>query len=694
MKNIIFLSLFSTIVGSLFAQLPCQTDEVMYKWLINNPNLQKSFLEQKLKSYELDKQMAQNHYQTYAAAANIYTIPIVFHILHTGGGENISDAQVQDAVRILNEDFSATNADTASVVYDFKNMIGNTQVRFELAKKDPNGICTNGIVRHYDVNTDWPMVDFSKYLYTWNPNNYLNIYVVRSISGGQAAGYTFLPGSGVPQSADAIVILHNYVGSIGSGNYGLSRALTHEVGHWLDLEHTWGYTNSPGVACGDDGVSDTPITKGFTSCNLGNGNVCAPNVQENIQNYMEYAYCARMFTTGQSFKMQQCLNGLINGRNNLSSNNNLINTGIINPTSGCNTNLFTIASAYTVCAGKPLSVKAFTWNANPNGYSWNATGNAIFNAPNSDNTTVSFGQAGVQTISCTANGPFGPVNETFTVLVLNAIPNFTKANTEPFEFFNLPFNWKTYNLTASAHDWEITGDGKYSGINCIMVPGEKLTPGSIVILESPSYDFLNNPGATYSFWFAYARASTFHNDKFKVQASRDCGGTWTDIWVPAITTVANLTGGTKSGTFTPQPIEWSKYTLSNHPAFIPFLSESNVHIRFVFTEDDNVGFGNRFYLDDVNFSGAVGLVESTLLTNFTIGPNPNFGSFTGYVSVKSPGKAYWKITDLLGKSLLEGTKDLNGGTSALAFEAALPIGIYFIEITFEGRTMQRKLIIQ
>lgn len=310
------------------------------RWFSEHPELKADFEKHQQKLAELDQEAYKTGYQNgsnKSASAGTYTIPIVFHILHTGGAENISDAQVIDAVNILTRDFNKTNADTAGVVVPFKNLIGNTQFDFVLATKDPNGNCTNGIMRYNDVNTDWSG-NFSDYAYSWPPTRYLNIYVVRSMGGG-AAGYTYLPGSGVPAAMDAIVILNSYVGSIGTGNLYTSRALTHEVGHWFDLPHVWGFNNQPGVACGDDGITDTPISKGYTSCNLNNAAQCTPGVIENVQNYMEYAYCPRMFTVGQATRMQTTVNSFVNGRNNLSTPANLALTGITNPGVNCIPNL-------------------------------------------------------------------------------------------------------------------------------------------------------------------------------------------------------------------------------------------------------------------------------------------------------------------------------------------------------------------
>jgi hypothetical protein len=250
----------------------CGSTDVQNEWFTLHPELKAKFDLLQQQASDRDKEFFNPKNQQKAASSLSvadYTVPIVFHVLHTGGGENISDAQVMDAVAILNRDFRKLNPDTADVVPSFLNMIGDTKISFVLASKDPNGNCTNGIVKHYDTKTNWQSNNFSYYTYTWDPTKYLNVYVVKSIGGG-AAGYTYLPGSGVPSSADVIVILSSYIGSIGTGNVYLSRALTHEVGHWLDLPHTWGNTNQPGVSCGDDGISDTPITEGFTFCNLNN----------------------------------------------------------------------------------------------------------------------------------------------------------------------------------------------------------------------------------------------------------------------------------------------------------------------------------------------------------------------------------------------------------------------------------------
>lgn len=196
----------------------------------------------------------------------IITIPVVFHIIHNYGIENISDEQIFDQMRILNDDFRKLNGDTDNVLDMWKPLVADSRIEFRLAQKDFEGNCTNGIDRIASIET-YVGDDGSK-LNAWPRDRYLNVWVVGDMEGG-VAGYAYYP-SGVPNGLvalrDGIIIRHNYIGSIGTSSPGLSRALTHEVGHWINLQHTWGDNNDPTLNCDDDGVEDTPVTAGHDNC--------------------------------------------------------------------------------------------------------------------------------------------------------------------------------------------------------------------------------------------------------------------------------------------------------------------------------------------------------------------------------------------------------------------------------------------
>ncbi|MBL7940950.1 MAG: T9SS type A sorting domain-containing protein [Flavobacteriales bacterium] len=206
----------------------------------------------------------------------LITIPIVFHIVHLGGFENISNEQVLNAVALLNEDYRALNPDADDVHPAFLDMVGDAQIQFALPTLDPNGNCTNGIDRIYSTET--LVGDDGSKLNGWPREKYLNVWTVLDIGDNGTAGYAYKPSNNTDQVfrlLDGIILEQNYIGEIGTGNQSRSTALSHEVGHYLNLDHVWGNNNGDEgfdnpvhmvPACGDDLVEDTPVTQGWKVC--------------------------------------------------------------------------------------------------------------------------------------------------------------------------------------------------------------------------------------------------------------------------------------------------------------------------------------------------------------------------------------------------------------------------------------------
>lgn len=253
--------------GLASAQQPtvlCATDIMRARAIAEHPEL---LLEEQQLAEEIDQLLLSNAHSRDGEVT--YVIPVVFHILHLGGRENITNDQVLDAMAILNRDFDKRNADTISVHPSMRDRIAKMDIRFELATRDPQGGCTNGIVRYRSAET--LRGESTSKIDPWPRSRYMNVWVVDRILSG-AAGY-FSPG---PAWGDGIVILNDYTGSIGTGQVGRSRALTHEVGHYLNLSHVWGSNNgvpdpntpqwAMQAVCGDDGVEDTPFTRGWSAC--------------------------------------------------------------------------------------------------------------------------------------------------------------------------------------------------------------------------------------------------------------------------------------------------------------------------------------------------------------------------------------------------------------------------------------------
>lgn len=698
--RILFFTTALCLTANLFSQEQerfCGATEVQNKWFSTHPEQKANFDILQQQAIQEDKDFVNNRSQMRTTSAANFTIPIVFHILHTGGSENISDAQVQDAVNILNRDFRKLNPDTNDVVVPFKTLIGDAKIIFSLAGKDPNGNCTNGIVRHYDTRTAWDSDDFSYYAYTWPPTRYLNIYVVKTINSN-AAGYTYLPGSGIPSSVDCIVILSNYVGASGTGNVYLSRALTHEVGHWFNLPHVWGGTNQPGVSCGDDGVSDTPVTEGHSNCGaLNNSANCNPNIPENVQNYMDYSYCSRMYTIGQANRMQNAAASMVSGRNNLSSVNNLFITGVTDPLTTCVPMLEIAVPTTSVCAGSSLPVYSYTSNAVPTTYLW-ASNDASFANPSAPNTIATFNNPGPVTVSCTVSNANGSTVKVKTVNVLLDANNIGIANVEGFETVGLPSSWTVVNPTSPTVKWEITSDAAKLGFNSVFVQGENAPANTTEILESPSYNFKANPGAKFIFHYAYARHNVNNKDKFKVQASKDCGGSWADIWTPTNATMAQSSGGTTAVTFIPTNSQWVMYNVTDDsPFFQPFETEANVRFRFSFQEDiGGTGYGNRIYLDNFIFTIPVGVNEITKSINFNVYPNPSSADFNVNFTLSQSSAIKYQVVSATGAVLIKADeKTFAEGDHVLKINETnqLASGIYFLNFEMNGIKLNKKLIV-
>src|SRR4051812_38927386 len=306
---------------------PCGTTEVHLQQMATDPIYKKNYLAEQARLEAIDKKEFADGYKAAKSRSfnspPKYIIPVVFHIIHEYGTENISDDQVRDAIRTLNEDFRKRNKDTVNTVNEFKLIAADCEIEFRLAGLDPSGNPTNGIERIESRYTT-SGTDSAK-LNPWPRANYLNIWVVEYVRQGFAAFATF-PGG--PAEKDGIFSLHTYIGAIGTSNLLQSHTLSHEAAHFFNIQHVWGNTNAPEIGCGDDLVSDTPETKGHNNkCPL-TEQVCKPGIIENVQNFMEYSYCYTMFTEGQKTRMHAALESTLSDRNNLWSTTNLLITGV------------------------------------------------------------------------------------------------------------------------------------------------------------------------------------------------------------------------------------------------------------------------------------------------------------------------------------------------------------------------------
>jgi hypothetical protein len=222
-------------------------------------------------------------------------IPVVVNVLYRTAAENISDAQIQSQIDVLNKDFTATNPDFANTPAEFAGVAANVGITFELKQ----------IIRKSTTKTSWGTTDTMKNakrggIAPTSPTTNLNLWVCTI--GGGILGYAQFPGGS--SSTDGVAIDSKYVGVSGTANapYNLGRTATHEVGHWMNLRHIWG-----DASCGNDLVSDTPVAK---TSNFGVPvypyvSTCLPAHNEMTMNYMDYTDDRGMFmfTNGQKSRM-------------------------------------------------------------------------------------------------------------------------------------------------------------------------------------------------------------------------------------------------------------------------------------------------------------------------------------------------------------------------------------------------------
>jgi pregnancy-associated plasma protein-A/repeat uncharacterized protein DUF346 len=249
-----------------------------------------------------------------AARTGVVRIPVVVHVVWNTAVQNISDAQIQSQIAVLNRDFRRLNPDRSQVPTVWQSLVADAQIEFFLATTDPGGATTTGITRTNTSATSFIGDDRVKSSATgganpWPSNRYLNMWVCQL--GGGLLGYAQFPGG--PAATDGVVITHTGFGTTGTAAppFHLGRSATHEIGHWLNLNHIWG---DDGTGCtGTDNVADTPNQAGsnfgcpgFPHVTCSNG----PN-GDMFMNYMDYVddHCMVMFTNGQSDRMTACLDG-------------------------------------------------------------------------------------------------------------------------------------------------------------------------------------------------------------------------------------------------------------------------------------------------------------------------------------------------------------------------------------------------
>ncbi len=682
MKQLLLTATLLSVFTSLIAQQPvqmCGADELSYQLYTDNPALRSQMENNRAYLKAFTQQYVAN--QANRNADSIYTVPVVFHVIHMYGAENVTDAQVMSGLQVLNRNFSNQHPDSANIVAAFKPIAANCEIEFKIAHLDPAGNCTNGITRH--VSTYTKIGDHSvKDLVHWDPAKYLNVYVVRSIAN--LAGHCLMPDQAAAKPEwDGIVIDDSYLGNIGTSSELTSVVMAHETGHYLNLFHIWGGNNVPGYfyqpvgqqgncAIGDD-VQDTPETIGWSSCNLSSSS-CSNSV-DNVQNAMDYSYCNFMFTQGQRQRMRAALNSTIANRNNLITANNLAATGV-NMNTICKAD-FT-ASRFAVCVGDSV---LFTDKsiATPDSWQWNFGDNTSATEQNPAHVYSLPGDY-IVTLTASKNGN-GVTSNPFTIRVndVNPLPYFvqgfeTAGSIEATSLLNTTDNDRL-KFAVSGN----TGYNSSKSAVIIMADTSGLYNGRAT-LTSPALNMATAGSTQFSFRYACSQKKLNSDDALDVYVSADCGKTWTSKgrrFGANLRTIGSVQ--TDTAWVPADSLQWKTYSFN-------LAAAQNVS-TFMFRIDFTGYYTNNFYIDNINLNeGAYSGTEKLLLENIQVVPNPadDYFSITGDFD-----RLNLTLLDINGRELIKNVAVANSQSIDIS---TLPKGAYFIRLENETSFCTRRLV--
>ena len=719
--------------GITYAQSPCSTDEHHHQLLLQHPQLaefEKQFDDQ------LKAGLAKRTTAT-GPDTNTYDVPIVVHVVHDYGAENVSDDAVFNAASSWADTYMKRNADTAYVIAPFIPYIGNPKIRLHLATIDPNGNPTKGIVRQQSYlsnNAD----DQAKYT-SWPNNKYINIWLIGTFGAGStgAAAYAYYPSSGAYMPYyDGVISLYDYIS--------VQKTIPHELGHVLNLSHTWGSTNSPGVACGDDNVDDTPPTKGH---NPGCGAVslydvaCASGYTHtytsmsglpdslvdypdtvNAQNIMDYTYCELMFSKGQVNRMRAALTAATAGRNNLITQANLVATGALQArpdlapipdfimNKATDAGFITDSRTYFLTYNNlgNFSFRNTSWNDTVSGVSWTfSNGASVPTSTSMTTVTNRFSTPGwvTVTLDATSNAGTGTLVNTHAVYAADTIVAGGLGYSQLFGSAASVDNWPMFNYYNNQFRWEYYTGAGLTDNTCIRYrsfdTSARITgtaTGDHDDVFTPAFDLAGIPDSLYLNFFTSCASTNSGisgwtdkvGDSMQVDVSTSGGARWTKL--VGYNSAALVNAGTTNTDFVPTSFSQWKPRAVRIPAT---YRTGNVFFRFRYWPGNT---GNNLYLDNFSINPAVSGVKDMVTTAGTLNifPNPSTNGCSLVFKTGSDGQVVYTIKDLTGKTIYQDSKSLQPNTMQqedVPRSATPAAGMYFVTVTVDGVSLTQKMVV-
>lgn len=715
MKKLFSLLTFLSIIYTSQAQTTwCASDEELNTYHELYPQQKIAYQQELMQSVSAIK-----NYKVNKANGKII-IPLAIHVIHYNGIGNISKSQIDDGVSIINTDFNKLNPDTASVRAVFQSLISNPGIEFRLAKIDPAGNPTEGITRtnHHFSNSPGTRNN-PKTIIGWDRFSYLNVWIVNSIvsSGGTGTilGFAqFPPTSGGQLSTYGLVVRADEWGSIELAQSADGRTVTHEIGHCLNLLHT--FQNSCGSFCQGSGdfVCDTPpqFDDNNNSCSFSlntcsndalggvsaNPNPFTTNVPDQLENYMGYGLsCLGMFSEGQKTRMISAMN-TYQKLDSITSDFNEIQTGTNDGYTGpipkpvveiYETDKFT-------CEGGSITFSEDSYGGPLTNYSWSFPGGTPSSSTNAI-PTITYNTKGTYDVVLRVSNSSG-----IDSIVLSNYVHVGGINAE-YSAFNYV---EGFESDSAFNKWVVVDEylaptfirlpvGNNSTSSAFIANNNAIYKTSVDKIISPSLKMTDVLNPSIGFDIAYKRRSTGSNtDEIKLYGSVDCGASWLSLitMTPAFFAYDN---SMSDNNFVPsQASQWKSITIPS--GFINSTIKNGDNVRFMFEVIN--GRGNNIFIDNFKINGQPTGIKDIVKeeSDFIIYPNPakeevniNFN----FLSSSENAQVY--VQNILGEKVAEiySGSFKSGPYKFFYNSSALPKGIYFVTAELDGERITRKLVV-
>ncbi|AHM63240.1 Pregnancy-associated plasma protein-A [Flammeovirgaceae bacterium 311] len=638
-----------------------------------------------------------------------FVIPVVVHVIHrgeaVGTGTNIPDEQILSQLKILNDDFRARNISSIDKLpAEFKSLAADTEIEFVLAKQDPEGLPTTGIVRVAATEGNWSQAkDINlKSLSHWPATKYLNLYsaelsspVIGWAQFPQSDRLSGLNFSDIAEETDGVVIDYRY---LGTGYRALSsskgRTATHEIGHYLGLRHIWG----DGNCSKDDFVSDTPlIDNSHKGCPATTSKSSCTGGLAMYQNYMDYTDdgCMSLFTTGQKERLHVVLQNSPRRKDLHNSSGKLEPTTVANdagikalqltPIQHCNGSYkpslqlrnygnTQVTDVKIELKVGPELVKTYTLSTNL----------AYLESLDLELDDLQFATAGQQLVSATITQTnAGPDNKSTnnTALAEIVVPLKTtlpinqqfEGGLSPFTIGNpdFGFTWQLANVSNG-----ITPDNTAAFLNFY----EYEAIGQQDILASPIMDLRHEERAYLSFDIAHARYQNTSNDGLKVYVTTDCrSNLQTAELIFEASGEALATAAASNSPFEPaNESHWRTIELD----LSAYAGMDNVQVLFAGVND----YGNNMYLDNISISNTIAAPLNIALSEL-LQPTPVFGNSSSAIRAEIKNQGIDTIYSFVLQLTLNGSplREVKIRDIALGAQQKMPVSLGVLPILPEGQ---------